>query len=100
IPSNIDALVTEVFSKGGTPLIVLENQLSFGVIYIKDVIQDRLAARFQEFRQHCHETVMCTCHNDVLAVTSAKESSVHPFIADCIPAAQTTVSTQDKEKDT
>ncbi|EGQ2845161.1 potassium-transporting ATPase subunit KdpB [Staphylococcus pseudintermedius] len=40
IPSNIEALVTEVSSKGGTPLIVVENQTILGVIYLKDVIKE------------------------------------------------------------
>ncbi|TOZ24878.1 K(+)-transporting ATPase subunit B [Staphylococcus pseudintermedius] len=98
IPSNIEALVTEVSSKGGTPLIVVENQTILGVIYLKDVIKEGLVERFQELRQMGIETVMCTGDNELTAATIAKEASVDRFIAECKPEDKIKVIKEEQEK--
>lgn len=63
IPLNIESLCMDVSSKGGTPLIVIENNVMLGVIYLKDVIKDGLVERFTELRkwglkQLCVQVIM------------------------------------------
>ncbi|HDS3929281.1 TPA: HAD-IC family P-type ATPase, partial [Staphylococcus aureus] len=74
-----------VSSKGGTPLIVIENNVMLGVIYLKDVIKDGLVERFTELRKMGIETVMCTGDNALTAATIAKEAGVDRFVAECKP---------------
>ncbi|MQJ01839.1 HAD family hydrolase, partial [Escherichia coli] len=70
---------------GGTPLIVIENNVMLGVIYLKDVIKDGLVERFTELRKMGIETVMCTGDNALTAATIAKEAGVDRFVAECKP---------------
>lgn len=85
IPLNIESLCMDVSSKGGTPLIVIENNVMLGVIYLKDVIKDGLVERFAELRKMGIETVMCTGDNPLTAATIAKEAGVDRFVAECKP---------------
>ncbi|HHC8798515.1 TPA: potassium-transporting ATPase subunit KdpB [Staphylococcus aureus] len=85
IPLNIESLCMDVSSKGGTPLIVIENNVMLGVIYLKDVIKDGLVERFTELRKMGIETVMCTGDNALTAATIAKEAGVDRFVAECKP---------------
>ena len=85
IPEDLDVQVTEVSKKGGTPLVVIEDNEILGVIYLKDVIKDGLVERFQELREMGIETVMCTGDNALTAATIAKEAGVDRFIAECKP---------------
>ncbi|MDN8729598.1 potassium-transporting ATPase subunit B, partial [Staphylococcus aureus] len=59
IPLNIESLCMDVSSKGCTPLIVIENNVMLGVIYLKDVILDGLVEVFTELSKMGIETVMC-----------------------------------------
>lgn len=85
IPLNIESICMDVSSKGGTPLIVIENNVMLGVIYLKDVIKDGLVERFAELRKMGIETVMCTGDNALTAATIAKEAGVDRFVAECKP---------------
>lgn len=85
IPHNIESICMDVSSKGGTPLIVIENNVMLGVIYLKDVIKDGLVERFAELRKMGIETVMCTGDNALTAATIAKEAGVDRFVAECKP---------------
>ncbi|KMR46872.1 hypothetical protein EX84_15295, partial [Staphylococcus aureus] len=53
---NISSLCMDVSSKGGTPLIVIENNVMRGVIYLNDVIKDGIVERFTELRKMVIET--------------------------------------------
>lgn len=85
IPDDIEALVKSVSRKGGTPLIVIENNDILGVIYLKDVIKEGLVERFKMLREMGIETVMCTGDNELTAATIAKEAGVDRFVAECKP---------------
>ena len=98
IPDDLDERVTEVSKKGGTPLIVIENNEILGVIYLKDVIKDGLVERFQELREMGIETVMCTGDNALTAATIAKEAGVDRFIAECKPEDKINVIREEQAK--
>ena len=84
--------------KGGTPLVVIENNVILGVIYLKDVIKEGLVARFQELRAMGIETVMCTGDNQLTAATIAKEAGVDRFVAECKPEDKINVIKEEQAK--
>ena len=98
IPDDLDTYVNEVSKKGGTPLVVIENNVILGVIYLKDVIKEGLVARFQELRAMGIETVMCTGDNQLTAATIAKEAGVDRFVAECKPEDKINVIKEEQAK--
>lgn len=98
IPEDLDECVTEVSRKGGTPLVVIEDNNILGVIYLKDVIKEGLVERFQELRVMGIETVMCTGDNALTAATIAKEAGVDRFIAECKPEDKINVIREEQAK--
>ncbi len=85
IPKNLDSIVAEISSLGGTPLVVEADYAIYGVIYLKDTVKPGLAERFQRLRDIGIKTVMCTGDNALTAATIAKEAGVDDFIAECRP---------------
>lgn len=85
IPSNLDQLVQQVSSVGGTPLLVALNDKILGVIYLKDVVKAGLKERFDQLRAMGIKTVMCTGDNPLTAAAIAKEAGVDSFIAESKP---------------
>ncbi|ARJ50861.1 K(+)-transporting ATPase subunit B [Staphylococcus lutrae] len=98
IPNDLDDHVKDVSKKGGTPLVVIENNEILGVIYLKDVIKEGLVARFREMREMGIETVMCTGDNALTAATIAKEAGVDRFIAECKPEDKINVIREEQAK--
>lgn len=85
IPSNLDQLVQQVSSVGGTPLLVALNDKILGVIYLKDVVKAGLKERFEQLRAMGIKTIMCTGDNPLTAAAIAKEAGVDSFIAESKP---------------
>lgn len=85
IPSNLEVLVQQVSSVGGTPLAVSLNDKILGVIYLKDVVKDGLKERFEQLREMGIKTIMCTGDNPLTAAAIAKEAGVDSFIAESKP---------------
>ncbi len=88
----------DVSSKGGTPLIVIENNVMLGVIYLKDVIKDGLVERFTELRKMGIETVMCTGDNALTAATIAKEAGLIDLLQSVNPKIKLKSSKMNKRK--
>ncbi|WP_025115994.1 potassium-transporting ATPase subunit KdpB [Lysinibacillus fusiformis] len=85
IPSNLDQLVQQVSSVGGTPLLVALNDKILGVIFLKDVVKAGLKERFDQLRAMGIKTIMCTGDNPLTAAAIAKEAGVDSFIAESKP---------------
>ena len=85
IPSDLHAIVEQVSSLGGTPLVVCENDTILGVIYLKDTVKPGMTERFDRLRAIGIKTIMCTGDNPLTAATIAKEAGVDGFIAECKP---------------
>ncbi len=83
--AEIDAAVTAISSKGGTPLVVATKEKALGVIYLKDIVKGGLADRFERFRAMGIKTVMITGDNPLTAAAIAKEAGVDDFLAQATP---------------
>ncbi|QDP99306.1 potassium-transporting ATPase subunit KdpB [Lysinibacillus fusiformis] len=85
IPANLEQLVHQVSSVGGTPLVVAVNNKILGIIYLKDVVKTGLKERFEQLRAMGIKTIMCTGDNSLTAAAIAKEAGVDSFIAESKP---------------
>ena len=85
IPEDLDRIISEISSLGGTPLVVSADNVIYGVIYLKDTVKPGLVERFQRLRSIGIKTIMCTGDNPLTAATIAKEAGVDGFIAECKP---------------
>ncbi|MGE8035334.1 potassium-transporting ATPase subunit KdpB [Lysinibacillus sp. NPDC093692] len=85
IPTNMEQLIQQVASVGGTPLVVALNDKILGVIYLKDVVKAGLKDRFDQLRAMGIKTIMCTGDNPLTAAAIAKEAGVDSFIAESKP---------------
>lgn len=85
IPSNLELLVQQVSTVGGTPLVVSLNDKIIGVIYLKDIVKSGLKERFEQLREMGIKTIMCTGDNPLTAAAIAKEAGVDSFIAESKP---------------
>lgn len=85
LPADLDGIVAEISGLGGTPLVVVADDVIYGVIYLKDTVKPGLAERFQRLRDIGIRTIMCTGDNPLTAATIAKEAGVDGFIAECKP---------------
>jgi len=82
---QLDQLVEQVSSTGGTPLVVAESGRLLGVIHLKDVVKEGMRARFDEMRAMGIRTVMITGDNAVTAGAIAAEAGVDDFLAEATP---------------
>ncbi len=83
--TQLDRLVEQVSSTGGTPLVVAEGGRLLGVIHLKDVVKEGMRARFDEMRAMGIRTVMITGDNAITAGAIAEEAGVDDFLAEATP---------------
>jgi K+-transporting ATPase ATPase B chain len=84
-PSEVQAAVSEISKKGGTPLVVADGARVLGVVYLKDVVKGGMAERFAELRRMGIRTVMITGDNPLTAAAIAAEAGVDDFLAEATP---------------
>jgi potassium-transporting ATPase ATP-binding subunit len=89
-PPELDSMVDGISAVGGTPLVVAEKPPSgparaLGVIYLKDIVKEGIAERFDEMRRMGIRTVMITGDNPLTARAIAEESGVDDFLAEATP---------------
>ncbi len=89
VAPELAAIVDEVSSGGGTPLVVGEvrdgTARALGVIHLKDVVKDGMRQRFEEMRRMGIRTVMITGDNPLTARAIAHEAGVDDFLAEATP---------------
>ncbi len=90
VVAAVDATVAEISDQGGTPLVVGRRDASgavalLGVVHLKDVVKDGMAARFAELRSMGIRTVMITGDNPRTAKAIAAEAGVDDFLAEATP---------------
>ena len=89
-PPGLGHMVDSISGVGGTPLVVAEKAATgparaLGVIYLKDIVKEGIAERFDEMRKMGIRTVMITGDNPLTAKAIADESGVDDFLAEATP---------------
>lgn len=84
-PEETAETVRMISSNGGTPLVVLRNDIVLGVIELQDIIKTGMAERFQRLRKMGVKTVMVTGDNPLTAKYIAEKAGVDDFIAEAKP---------------
>jgi len=87
-PPELAVQLDRIASQGSTPLAVARNAQVLGVIELKDVVKDGMAARFERLRKMGIRTVMVTGDNRLTAAKIAEESGVDDFLAEATPEAK------------
>ena len=77
--------VNKISSNGGTPLVVIENNMVLGVIELQDIIKTGIFERFERLRKMGVKTVMVTGDNPLTAKYIAEKAGVDDFIAEAKP---------------
>jgi K+-transporting ATPase ATPase B chain len=85
LANDLSAIVERISREGGTPLVVAEDRLPLGVIYLKDIVKGGMIERFNQMRQMGIRTVMITGDNPLTAATIAREAGVDDFLAEATP---------------
>ncbi len=85
IPVNMQKIVDEIASNGGTPLAVAVNGEAAGVIQLEDIIKTGIQERFERLRKMGVKTVMVTGDNPLTAKFIAGKAGVDDFIAEAKP---------------
>jgi K+-transporting ATPase ATPase B chain len=84
-PAETEAEVKKISSNGGTPLVVVENNVAMGVIELQDIIKPGISERFERLRKMGVKTVMVTGDNPLTAKYIAEKAGVDDFIAEAKP---------------
>ncbi|MGX8941858.1 potassium-transporting ATPase subunit KdpB [Symbiopectobacterium sp. Eva_TO] len=87
-PADVVALVESVARKGGTPLVVAEDNTVMGVVELKDIVKGGIKERFAELRRMGIKTVMVTGDNPLTAAAIAAEAGVDDFLSEATPEAK------------
>ena len=96
-PADVDRIVQEVATGGGTPLVVAEGDRALGVIELKDVVKQGMRERFDELRAMGIRTVMITGDNPLTAKAIADEAGVDDFLAEATPEDKMALIKQEQE---
>jgi K+-transporting ATPase ATPase B chain len=85
VPRAVLDRVEEIARLGGTPLVVAENDVTLGVIYLKDVVKGGLKERLARLRAMGIRSVMITGDNPLTAAVIAQEAGVDDYLAEAKP---------------
>jgi len=84
-PVVLDAAISAIATKGGTPLLVSRDSKIVGIVHLKDIIKGGLKERFVKMRAMGIRTVMVTGDNPLTAAAIAAEAGVDEYIAEATP---------------
>lgn len=84
-PAEVQTTVDRISAKGGTPLVVSENDVILGVVELQDIIKPGITERFERLRRMGIKTVMVTGDNPLTAKFIAEKAGVDDFIAEAKP---------------
>ena len=82
---EIEKIITDIASNGGTPLVVGVNKKAIGVVQLEDIIKPGIQERFARLRKMGVKTVMVTGDNPLTAKYIANQAGVDDFIAEAKP---------------
>jgi len=84
-PVETITAVNKISTNGGTPLVVIENNIVLGAIELQDIIKPGIQERFERLRKMGVKTVMVTGDNPLTAKYIAEKAGVDDFIAEAKP---------------
>jgi K+-transporting ATPase ATPase B chain len=84
-PPQLTEQLDRIGREGGTPLAVARDNQVLGVIYLKDIVKEGMATRFEQLRAMGIRTIMITGDNRLTAAKIAEESGVDDFLAEANP---------------
>ena len=84
-PPQLTEQLDRIGREGGTPLAVARDNQVLGVIYLKDIVKEGMATRFEQLRAMGIRTIMITGDNRLTAAKIAEESGVDDFLAEATP---------------
>ncbi|MGF2054079.1 potassium-transporting ATPase subunit KdpB [Vagococcus fluvialis] len=84
-PNDCDEIVSEIAKVGGTPLVVVKNNVVLGVVYLKDIVKTGVKEKFEDMRKMGIKTIMITGDNPMTAAAIAAEAGVDDFLAEATP---------------
>jgi potassium-transporting ATPase ATP-binding subunit len=85
LPQRVRDHVEQIARSGGTPLVVAENAVALGTIYLKDIVKGGLKERLARLRAMGIRTIMITGDNPLTAAVIAREAGVDDFLAEAKP---------------
>jgi K+-transporting ATPase ATPase B chain len=88
LPPALTKVAEDIARKGGTPLLVAEDDRALGVIELKDIVKGGIRERFAELRRMGIRTVMITGDNPLTAASIAAEAGVDDYLAEATPEAK------------
>lgn len=99
---ELERLVEQVSSTGGTPLVVACQEPDgvrrlLGVVHLKDVVKEGIRERFEELRAMGIRTVMITGDNAVTARAIAAEAGVDDVLAEATPEDKMALIRQEQQ---
>jgi K+-transporting ATPase ATPase B chain len=77
--------VNKISIDGGTPLVVIENNIVLGAVELQDIIKPGIQERFERLRKMGVKTVMVTGDNPLTAKYIAEKAGVDDYIAEAKP---------------
>lgn len=87
-PNESNIIVKKISRKGGTPLVVAQDDRVLGVIYLKDIIKSGVKEKFSDLRAMGIKTVMITGDNPLTAAAISAEAGVDTYLAEATPEAK------------
>ena len=85
VTDDVQQLVQQIASNGGTPLLLAVDHEVMGVIELQDIIKPGIRERFERLRKMGVKTVMVTGDNPLTAKYIAGIAGVDDFIAEARP---------------
>lgn len=85
-PQDVKLAVEKIASSGGTPLVVADREIVYGVVYLKDVVKEGIRDRLLQLKNIGITSVMVTGDNPLTAAAIAAEAGVSDFIAQATPS--------------
>lgn len=91
IPDDLRSKVDDIAKMGGTPLVVIDNNVPLGVIHLKDIIKSGVKERLAELRKMGIRSIMITGDNPLTAAAIAAEAGVDDYLAQATPENKLTL---------
>ncbi len=88
IAEDVMKKVEDIARMGGTPLVVIEDTRTLGVVYLKDIVKSGIKERLADLRKMGIKSVMITGDNPITAAAIAAEAGVDDYLAQATPEAK------------